>query len=138
MITAAPSFHAHDDIHFSRMFGGHVAVEQAGEYLFSFDPATWASIVAFVSQTNSGERYRAALLFHQGRDHGHCSAANAEVHPMEVEFAARAEAFQAALQKIDDMCPATADMTLAHEMAAIAWNALNHERKAPTAENGAE
>lgn len=43
------------------------------------------------------------------------------------KVAAEIERLRAALQSISDKCPATCDMTLAHEMAQVAEDALRGE-----------
>ena len=85
-------FHAVDGYCFGRDKDGQVYVHHDGCMLFNLDPASWASVVAFVSAANNPERYRAALLFHQGRDHGHTriDLIN-DVHPRETVLAASLE-----------------------------------------------
>lgn len=84
-------FHTHDGIVFKRSFGGWVEIHRGGTYLFSFDPATWASVVTFVSALNNGGRYRSALSFHQGRDHFDPNDSSGEVHAPEVDLSAALE-----------------------------------------------
>jgi hypothetical protein len=84
-------FHTQDGIYFARSFGGWVEIHEDDTYRFSFDPATWASVVSYVSARNSAERYRCALKFHQGRDHGVCNSAYEEVHAPDTDLAAALE-----------------------------------------------
>lgn len=82
MTDTDAKFHAYDGFCFRRSEGGWVEFYMdmgngKEEVLASFDPATWASIVSFVSIRNTnddaylGRYYREALAFHQERGGGH-------------------------------------------------------------------
>ena len=60
-------FHAREEWFFKRLPDGSVRVTAAAANVrVVLDPNTWASAVASVSaQGETGERYRAALAFHQ-------------------------------------------------------------------------
>ena len=68
--SKAPIFHSQDGYWLSREPGGWVTLSQGSdvehlEFLTSFSPAVWSSIVAFVS----AREYREAFNLHQGWVH---------------------------------------------------------------------
>jgi hypothetical protein len=107
-------FHTYDGWCFRRTAGGFVDLfmrfdDGKEEFLASFNPSTWASVVAFVSAqglpsnvTHDDEPYRRALWFHSGKDEAYADTnrrqALSGASAREVEVLARLRAMEARIR----------------------------------------